>query len=89
MLHTRSHEQTLSDLFNQEFSYEALYRASSRVSAELVRYSCLWRTSQGEVPSAANNSAIVKPPYQQTSKPWLDHTNYGQVDDFTINISLR
>ncbi|CAH2063287.1 unnamed protein product, partial [Iphiclides podalirius] len=32
-----------------------------RSSPGLDRHSCLWRTSQGDVGSAANNSAIVKP----------------------------
>lgn len=45
------------------------------------------RASQGDGwPSAANNSAIVKHTPYHPAGPWLDHTNYGQVDDFTINI---
>lgn len=45
------------------------------------------RASQGDGwPSAANNSAIVKHMPYHPAGPWLDHTNYGQVDDLTINI---
>lgn len=48
--------------------------------------------SQGDYgPSAANNSCYcetpVLSPANDDSGPWLDHMNYGQVDDFTINIA--